>query len=88
MQTCEFEKDILTFTNEQKQESGLYPLQKMMIEIKNEDGTWPREDKEWVLCFIYLLSYADLTFDCLMFLHIVWSLLVILPKSPYSKYLI
>ena len=46
MQTSEFEKDILSFTNEQKQESGLYPLQKMMIEIKNEDGTWPREDKE------------------------------------------
>ena len=31
---------------DKNQESGLYPLQKMMIEIKNEDGTWPREDKE------------------------------------------
>jgi len=29
------------------QESGLYPLQKIAIEVQNEDGTWPREvDKE------------------------------------------
>ena len=29
------------------QESGLYPLQKIVIEVQNEDGTWPREvDKE------------------------------------------
>ena len=39
-----FEK--FTETSKSIQESGLYPMQKMMIEIKNEDGTWPHGEKE------------------------------------------
>jgi ubiquitin C-terminal hydrolase len=39
-----FEK--FTETNKSIQESGLYPLQKMMLEVKNEDGTWPRGEKD------------------------------------------